>query len=53
MGAKFMDYIIADKLIIPDELKKYYTEKIIYLPNCYQPNARRLLNNNQIKNLKE
>ena len=52
MGAKFMDYIIADKLIIPDKLKKYYTEKIIYLPNCYQPNARRLLNNKSNKKFK-
>ncbi len=43
MGAKFMDYIIADNLIIPDKMKKYYTEKVIYLPNCYQPNTNKLL----------
>jgi len=30
-----MDYLIADKIIIPREHKKYYSEKIIYLPNCY------------------
>jgi len=38
MGAKFIDYIIADKIIIPENLKKYYDEKIIYMPDCYQIN---------------
>lgn len=38
MGASYMDYIIADKVLIPDDKKNYYTEKIIYLPDCYQPN---------------
>ena len=35
-GANFIDYIIADKTIIPKENQKYYSEKIIYLPNTYQ-----------------
>lgn len=38
MGADFIDYIIADKIIIPDELRDYYTEDVIYMPNSYQPN---------------
>jgi predicted O-linked N-acetylglucosamine transferase (SPINDLY family) len=38
MGADFIDYIIADKTIIPERLKSYYTEKILYMPGCYQPN---------------
>lgn len=37
IGKKFMDYIIADKILIPNNYHKYYLEKIIYLPNCYQP----------------
>ena len=37
-GAKFIDYIIADKTLIPEENQKYFTEKIIYMPNSYQPN---------------
>ena len=37
MGAKFMDYIIADPTLIPDRLKQYYQEKIIYLPHSYMP----------------
>ena len=42
LGTNLMDYIIADKIIIPDHLKKNYLEKILYLPNCYQPNADNL-----------
>jgi predicted O-linked N-acetylglucosamine transferase (SPINDLY family) len=38
MGADFIDYIVADKVVIPEELKDDYVEKIIYLPNCYQVN---------------
>jgi predicted O-linked N-acetylglucosamine transferase (SPINDLY family) len=33
-----MDYIIADKIIIPKENQKFYSEKILYLPDTYQPN---------------
>ena len=35
-GSNFIDYIIADKVLIPKENQKYYSEKIIYLPNTYQ-----------------
>tara|TARA_B100001175_G_scaffold295438_1_gene283483 strand:+ start:398 stop:2341 length:1944 start_codon:yes stop_codon:yes gene_type:complete len=38
MGAKFIDYLIADKIVIPENKKLNYSEKIVYLPNCYQPN---------------
>jgi len=37
-GTKIIDYIIADKTLIPEKMKKFYSEKIIYLPNSYQPN---------------
>ncbi len=40
-GAKSIDYIIADKNLISDENKKFYSEKIIYLPNSYQPNVKK------------
>ena len=33
MGASFIDYIIADTTVIPNEHNKYYSEKIIYMPN--------------------
>ena len=42
MGSKFYDYIIADKIVIPEENKKYFSESVIYLPNCYQANQKRI-----------
>ena len=38
MGAEYMDYIIADKVLIPEDSQRFYSEKVLYLPNCYQPN---------------
>ena len=37
MGCEFIDYLIADEVIIPPHLKAYYSEKILFLP-CYQAN---------------
>ena len=36
MGASYIDYIIADQTVIPDEFRKFYSEKIVVLPNSYQ-----------------
>jgi predicted O-linked N-acetylglucosamine transferase (SPINDLY family) len=41
-GADFMDYVIADPIVIPQEHQPYYTEKIACLPHCYQANDDRL-----------
>ena len=38
MGADYMDYLIADHIIIPKENQPFFTEKIAYLPNSYQVN---------------
>jgi predicted O-linked N-acetylglucosamine transferase (SPINDLY family) len=40
IGATYYDYLIADKVILPIKSQKYYSEKIIYLPN-YQVNSKR------------
>jgi protein O-GlcNAc transferase len=37
MGLSNIDYIIADKAVIPEQTEKYYTEKPIYLPNTFMP----------------
>ena len=37
MGANFIDYIIADPILIPSDSQKHYNEKIIQLPNSYMP----------------
>jgi predicted O-linked N-acetylglucosamine transferase (SPINDLY family) len=39
MGTPYHQYIIADDNIIPPDLEKYYSEKVVRLP-CYQPNDR-------------
>jgi predicted O-linked N-acetylglucosamine transferase (SPINDLY family) len=43
MGADYIDYIIADKTLIPLESQSCYSEKVIYLPNSYQVNDRKRL----------
>lgn len=40
MGAPFVDYIMADDTLIPDELSAAYSENIIRLPHSYQINDR-------------
>ena len=37
-GSKNIDYIIADNILIPKENEKFYSEKIIRMPNCFQCN---------------
>ncbi len=37
MGTKKYDFILADKNIIPEDHFKFYSEKIIYMPDSYQP----------------
>ena len=38
IGAPYMDYLIADKVVLPYESKGQYVEKIAYLPDSYQAN---------------
>jgi protein O-GlcNAc transferase len=38
MGADFIDYVIADKIVLPFGEQPQYTEKIVHLPECYQVN---------------
>src|SRR6185436_7770886 len=40
MGADFIDYILADAVVAPMEHQEHYSERIVHLPNCYQPNDR-------------
>ena len=40
-GASFIDYAIADPFVIPPEAEGAYSERIVRLPHCYQPNDRR------------
>jgi predicted O-linked N-acetylglucosamine transferase (SPINDLY family) len=38
VGADYIDYLIADPTLIPEEQRGCYTEKIAYLPHTYQVN---------------
>jgi predicted O-linked N-acetylglucosamine transferase (SPINDLY family) len=38
LGADFIDYIIADRHVIPEAHRSHYSEQVIYLPDCYLPN---------------
>ena len=40
-GADFIDYIIADAIVLPFDQQPHYTEHIIHLPDCYQVNDRK------------
>jgi len=41
LGAEYIDYLIADKTLIPEINQPYYSEKIVYLPYSYQVNDRK------------
>ena len=41
MAAPYMDYIVADPILIPPESRQHYAEKIVYLPDSYQVNDRK------------
>lgn len=38
IGADFIDYIIADKVVAPPASRDFFSEKLITLPHAYQPN---------------
>lgn len=37
-GADFIDYFLADPTVLPLSEQRYFSEKIIHLPDCYHPN---------------
>jgi predicted O-linked N-acetylglucosamine transferase (SPINDLY family) len=41
LGASYMDYIIADRHVLPEAHRQFYSEKVAWLPNCYQANDDR------------
>lgn len=38
MGASYIDYIVADAVVIPEHHRSFYSEHIAYLPHSYQVN---------------
>lgn len=39
-GLSNIDYVIADRYVLPEALQPYFTEKPLYMPNCFQMNDR-------------
>ena len=35
-AADFFDYIIADRIVIPEGEQRFYSEKVVYMPDTYQ-----------------
>lgn len=40
-GFPFIDYVITDKFLTPKEYSKFYTEKLLYMPDVYQVSDRK------------
>lgn len=47
MSTGFHDYIIADEVIVPKEFEYFYSEKVMRLPSCYQPNDTKKIVSNR------
>lgn len=41
LGAPYVDYIVADAIVIPQTQRAFFTEKIVHLPHSYQANDNR------------
>lgn len=37
-GAAFIDYVVADPVVLPRDRQHFWTEQIVHLPGCYQVN---------------
>jgi protein O-GlcNAc transferase len=47
LGAPYIDYIIADRIVIPEGEQHHYAEKVVYLPDSYFPSdAKRRISSN-------
>jgi protein O-GlcNAc transferase len=40
LGADYIDYLIADRFVIPEDSEQFYAEHIVVLPDSYQPNGK-------------
>jgi protein O-GlcNAc transferase len=42
MGAEYVDYILADQFVAPNSQYRFYSEKIVLLPDSYYPTSYRI-----------
>jgi protein O-GlcNAc transferase len=38
MGADFVDYIVVDPFVVPADQQRFFSERLVHLPDCYQCN---------------
>ena len=43
-GLPSIDYVIADRFLIPEDMAKFYSETPIYMPDVYQASDRKRIN---------
>ncbi len=36
-GAPWLDYVIADRIVLPESMRAAWTERVAWLPRCFQP----------------
>lgn len=53
MGADFIDYIIADEIVLPASQQPFYSEKIVHLPDTYWVNDSRLVTGGHVPSRRE
>jgi protein O-GlcNAc transferase len=39
LGTSYIDYILADRTVIPDKNRRHYAERVSYLPDSYFPTS--------------
>lgn len=49
LGSNYYEYLIADKVIIPEKNRIYYNEKILYLPHYQVSDRKRVIASNNKK----
>jgi predicted O-linked N-acetylglucosamine transferase (SPINDLY family) len=42
LGAEYIDYLIADRFIVPEASQASYAEQVVYLPHTYWPTDNRV-----------
>jgi predicted O-linked N-acetylglucosamine transferase (SPINDLY family) len=40
MGADYIDYVVVDPFVVPADQQAFFSERLVFLPDCYQPNDR-------------
>ncbi|HET9470017.1 MAG TPA: glycosyltransferase, partial [Usitatibacter sp.] len=41
LGAPWYDFVLTDRFAAPPELQRFFTERLLYLPECYCPSDTR------------